>query len=61
MIRKNKQKSYVWRKNCVSTVMLRVNFRDWYAFLCLFILSIFLELKKNLKSMLYPAKSVMDS
>lgn len=32
MIGENKRKSYVWRKNYASTMMLRVNFRDWDAF-----------------------------
>lgn len=55
MIGKNKRKSYVWRKNCASTVMLRVNFRDCMLF-CLFILSIFLELKKKFKEYALPCK-----
>ena len=56
MIGKNKRKSYAWRKICASTVMVRVNFRDWYAFLCLVILSIFLELKKKFKEYALPCK-----
>lgn len=50
MIGKNKRKSYVWRKNYASTMMLRVNFRDWDAFfMSIFFVLFSYNFQKNFK------------